>query len=106
MKMGYLKKFFRNVFHEGAVVAPKASSFETLSEEELETHLAVDRYGDFWLTDAIRPAYDLKVKPRQGFRRDFYHDEETKAKVPVLMAAASREKLFDLFLDLLDPLGN
>jgi hypothetical protein len=103
--MGYLKKFFRNVFHEGASAPVKTSSFETLSEEELETHLNVARYGNFWLTDAVRPSYDLKVVPVQGFRHDFYHDEATKAKVPVLMAAASREKVFELFMDLLDPLG-
>ena len=32
-------------------------------------------------------------------------DDESKTKVPVLMGAATREKLFDVFLDLLDPLG-
>jgi len=103
--MGFLKKFFRNVFHEGATTVARASSFDQLSEEELETHLGVARYGDFELTEAIRPSYDLKVVPKQGFRHDFYRDEETKIKVPVLMGAASREKLFDVFIDLLDPLG-
>lgn len=104
--MGFLKKFFRNVFHEGAVPAVKTSSFEQLSEDQLEAHLDVDRYGDFLLTDAIRPSFDLKVVPKQGFRHDFYQDAETKAKVPVLMGSCSREKLFDLFIDLLDPLGH
>lgn len=103
--MGFLKKFFRNVFHEGAATVARSSSFDQLSEEELETHLGVERYGSFMLTDAIRPSYDLKVTPKQGFRHDFYRDEETKTKVPVLMGAASREKLFEVFLDLLDPLG-
>ena len=46
------------------------------------------RYGDFLLTDAVRPSYDLKVVPKQGFRHDFYRDEESKTKVPVLMGAA------------------
>ena len=88
--MGFLKKFFRGTLHEGGQVAPTQSSFETLSEEQLEAHLAIQRYGRFTLTDAIRPSYDLKVTPRQGYRHDFYIDEETKTKVPVLMAAANR----------------
>jgi hypothetical protein len=103
--MGFLKKFFRGVLHEGGQVAPTQSSFEQLSEEQLEAHLAVQRYGRFTLTDAIRPSYDLKVTPRQGFRHDFYIDEETKTKVPVLMASASREILFDIFMELIEPLG-
>ena len=104
--MGFLKKFFRNVFHETTPTFTSSSSFETLSEEELETHLAVSKYGDFQLTDAIRPSYDLKVTPQSGYRFDTYVDEETRANVPVLMASASREKLFELFMDMLDPLGD
>jgi hypothetical protein len=65
----------------------------------------VDRYGDFRLTDAIRPAATVPVVPRQGYRRDVYRDAEAGLEVPVLAAAASRERLFDLFLDLLEPLG-
>ena len=103
--MGFLKKFFRGVFHEGAQAAPTHSSFERLSEEQLEAHLAVERYGKFRLTDAIRPSYDLKIVPKQGYRHDFYLDEESKTKVPVLMAAASREILFDIFMELIEPLG-
>ena len=102
--MGFLKKFFRNVFHDEAP-AQTTSSFEHLTEEELETHLGVRRYGSFLLTDAVRPSYDLQVIPSQGFRHDVYHDEETRASVPVLMAAASKENLFETFIDLLDPLG-
>jgi len=104
--MGFLKKFFRNVLDEREVAEPtRSSSFERLSEEELETHLGVRKYGDFRLTDAIRPSYDLQVVPEQGFRHDFYHDEESKTKVPVIMAAASAEVLFEIFMELLEPLG-
>jgi hypothetical protein len=102
--MGFLKKFFRNVFREESL-STADSSFARLSEEELETHLGVARYGNFTLTGAIRPAYDLQVIPKQGFRHDVYHDEESKTNVPVLMASASAEHLFDVFMDLLDPLG-
>lgn len=105
--MGFLKNFFRNVLDERTLPETiQHSSFEQLSEEELEAHLGVRRYGAFRLTDAIRPSYDLQVVPEQGFRHDFYHDEQAKTKVPVLMASASSEVLFDLFMDLIEPLGS
>ena len=102
--MGFLKKFFRNVVRDGSVPLG-TSSFEQLNEEELEAHLGVSRYGSFELTDAVRPSYDLQVVPSEGFRHDCYHDEENHANVPVLMGSVSNERLFDVFLDLLDPLG-
>lgn len=82
-----------------------ASSFERLSEEELEAHLGVASYGNFRLSEAIRPSYDLQVVPAQGFRHDAYRDEQTRTNVPVLMAAVSSERLFETFMELLDPLG-
>jgi hypothetical protein len=102
--MGFLKKFFRNVFREGSM-PQGTSSFERLSEEELEAHLGVASYGNFMLTDAVRPSYDLQVVPTQGYRHDAYRDERSGTNVPVLMAAVSAERLFDTFMDLLDPLG-
>jgi hypothetical protein len=71
----------------------------------MSEHLQVDRYGDFWLTDAIRPAQTLAVVPRQGYRVETYRDAKANFSVPVLAASVSREKLFDVFLDLLEPLG-
>jgi len=103
--MGFLKRFFKNVFHEGAPTSMAESSFEHLSEEELEAHLGITKYDNFELTDAVRPSYDVKVKPVQGYRRDTYHDEGNDSSVPVLMAAASREVLFDVFMELIEPLG-
>jgi hypothetical protein len=94
--MGFLKRIFRNVFRDGSAGAG-ASSFERVSEEQLEAHLDVARYGDFVLTDAVRPSYDLQVVPNRGYRHDTYHDAESRSSVPVIMAAASREELFDLF---------
>ena len=102
--MGFLKRFFRNAIPEGATPVG-TSSFERLSEEELETHLGVSRYGDFTLTDAVRPSYNLQVVPSQGYRHDYYRDEQNHSSVPVLMAAVSRERLFETFMELLDPLG-
>jgi hypothetical protein len=103
--MGFLKKFFRNVFREGSMPVG-TSSFEHLSEEALEAHLGVARYGSFLLTDAVRPSYDLQVVPAQGYRHDAYRDEQSRTTVPVLMAAVSADSLFDTFMDLLDPLGS
>jgi hypothetical protein len=102
--MGFLKKFFRNVFDED-IATRSNSSFEQLDERTLEDHLGVHRYGSFSLSDAVRPSYDLEVVPSSGFRHDTYRDEGTRQNVPVLMASASRERLFDTFLELLDPLG-
>ena len=104
--MGFLKNFFQNVFQEDAAPAPLRSSFEQLSKEELEAHLGVRKYGGFTLTEAVRPSYDLKVVPCEGYRHDAYQDQDTNTKLPVLMASASHEILFELFVELLEPLGN
>lgn len=76
--------------------------FDGLSEAEIDTHMRIDRYGDFRLTPAVRPNYHLTVVPQTGYRRGFYHDEESNSKIPIITAAASREVLIDLFFDLLD----
>ena len=109
--MGSLKSFFSNVFDE-QTAAPTAtrpssgtSSFEALTEEQLEQHLAVSQYGDFTLTDAIRPSFDLKVVPKRGYRRDIYTDTESHSTVPVLMGSASREQIFEVFVELVEQLG-
>ena len=101
-------KFLKSILSSSTAeeVAPAASSsFGNLTPRQMEEHLAVSRYGRFSLTDAVRPSFNLDVVPSAGYRRDTYKDAETGTEVPVLMAAQSREDLFDLFLDLLDPLG-
>ncbi len=103
--MGFLKRFFRNVLRNGSTPVG-TSSFERLTEDELEAHLGVSRYGDFRLTDAVRPSYDLQVVPSEGYRHDAYRDEENHSSVPVLMGAVSYDRLIDTFLDMLDPLGS
>lgn len=102
--MGFLKNFFTNVFHE-ETVAEVTSSFQELEEQELEAHLGINRYGDFTLSDAVRPSYDLDIVPTAGFRHDTYRDESSRQDVPVVMAAVSRERLFDTFMELIEPLG-
>jgi hypothetical protein len=71
----------------------------------LAAHLCVDRYGDFWMTDAVRPSARRSVTPTQGYRVETFRDPRKDFRVPVLAAAVSREQLFDVFFDLLDPLG-
>src|SRR6476660_3609022 len=128
--LGFLKKFFSNVFDEsmlastggeptrsaGPTASPSAGpssaptrpagGFAQLSEQELESHLRVSKYGNFELSDAVRPAYNLEVVPSAGFRHDMYRDEENRAEVPVLMAAVSRERMMDTFMSLIEQLGD
>jgi hypothetical protein len=103
--MGFLKRIFRNSVTDAADIQGSTGSFESLTDEELQTHMGISRYGVFELTDAVRPSYDLQVVPRQGFRHDQYTDESTGTNIPVLMASATSKVLLDLFLDMLDPLG-
>ncbi len=106
--MGFLKNFFTNVYATDATDAPArpAGGFNELSTDELEAHLGVARYGDFELSDAVRPSYNLEVVPSAGFRHDVYRDEENKAEVPVLMAAITRERMMDAFMSLIEQLGD
>lgn len=57
------------------------------------------------MTEAVRPGFLLPIRPREGFRIDVYRDRELHVEVPVLVAAVSGEKLFDVFLSLLNPVG-
>lgn len=68
-------------------------------------HVCQNRYGDFLLTEAVRPGPGVPVPPREGYRLSRFRDAETGICLPVLGAAVSAERLFDVFLDLLDPLG-
>lgn len=103
--MGFIKRLFKNVFREGQTQTSTNGSFQAVSDEALEAHLGIVRYGDFVLTDAVRPSYDLQVVPSQGYRHDVYNDSDNKTSVPVLMAAATNHSLFETFIELLDPLG-
>ena len=103
--MGFLKNFFTDVYANETKPRP-ATGFQQLSERELEAHLNVCRYGDFELTDAVRPSYTLEVVPSAGYRHDMYRDEETRAEVPVLMAAVTRKYMMDAFMSLIEQLGD
>jgi hypothetical protein len=79
------------------------TTFDDLSQSELDAHLRVGAYGEFLLTDAVRPSFGLV--PREGYRRDVYRDPESGNEMPVLAASVSAERLFEIFMDLLEPLG-
>jgi hypothetical protein len=106
--MGFLKSFFDEVFEQDRpvrAVATPSSSFAEVSDVELEAHLKVAQYGDFTLTDAIRPSFSLEVIPSAGYRHDVYRDEQGKNEVPVLMASVTCERLLDTFMELVEQLG-
>jgi hypothetical protein len=98
----------RSTTSNSAQNSPKTdalTAFGSLSDEQLEAHLEVSTYGVFELTDAIRPSVDLQIVPRQGYRHDVYVDPSSNARVPVIMASASSERLFELFMGMIDTLG-
>jgi hypothetical protein len=103
--MGFLKSFFTNVYSTDSPTRA-GSHFGKLSDDELEAHLGVARYGDFELSDAVRPSYNLEVVPSAGFRHDVYRDEENRANVPVLMAAVTKDRLMESFIALIENLGD
>jgi len=76
-----------------------------VNSDRLAAHLSVNSYGDFTLTDAIRPGAGLPVRPRQGYRIEVFRDQDAKLRLPMLSAAVSAERLFETFLALLEPLG-
>jgi hypothetical protein len=102
--MSFLQRFFERVLRNSPGRMPR-TGFDELSQEELDAHLKVGQYGSFALTDAVRPSFGLEIIPREGYRRDLYRDPETGNTMPVLAASISSERLFDVFMDLLTPLG-
>jgi hypothetical protein len=76
-----------------------------VTPDRLAAHLSVNSYGNFTLTDAVRPGTGLPVRPRQGYRTDIFRDRKARLRLPMLSAAVSAERLFDTFLALLEPLG-
>src|SRR5262245_58256117 len=63
------------------------------------------RNGEFVLTQAVQPAPHARSSPHEGYRLSRFRDAETAICLPVLGAAVSAEKLFDVFFELLEPLG-
>lgn len=77
-----------------------------MNRDRLAAHLRTNRYGDFTLTDAIRPGPGLPVRPRSGYRIGVFRDRVARVRLPMLSAAVSAETVFATFLELLGPLGD
>jgi hypothetical protein len=60
---------------------------------------------NFRLTAAVRPVPGPGVILEEGYRLEVFHDTVKPRRVPTLAAAVSSDRLLDLFLDLLQPLG-
>lgn len=73
--------------------------------DRLSTHLEVAQYGDFTLTGAIRPALNVPIHPREGYRLEIFRDRKAKLKLPMLSAAVSANRVFDTFLGLIEQVG-
>ena len=76
-----------------------------MNADTLATHLNRTKYGTFTLTEAVRPGPMVPIRPRQGYRTTVYRDRKAGLRLPMLSAAVSAENLFELFLELLPPLG-
>lgn len=64
-----------------------------------------NRHGDFELTDAIRTAPESTVIPQEGYRVERYRGIITARNIPVVVASVTKQKLFEAFLEIVDPLG-
>jgi len=113
--MGTLKRFYRNVL-QNRVSFVSGTNEDRIHALELESHLATITYGNFTLTDAIRPSLDLTIIPEQGYKYDrlklgidgntSFHRTGSRWLMPILVISVSLEHLFETFLDLLNPLGD
>jgi hypothetical protein len=108
--MGTLKRFYRNVLQNNLSFAADMHE-ERIHTLELESHLVTVTYNDFTLTDAVRPSFDLKIIPEQGYKYERLKPNDTTTPKahwlkPILVVSVSLEHLFETFLDLLDPLGS
>ncbi|MSR55258.1 MAG: hypothetical protein EXS09_18525 [Gemmataceae bacterium] len=70
----------------------------------LNTHMQ-QQFGDFLLTDAVRPGPGVPIVPTEGYRINRFRDAETGVSLPVLGISASADKVFEVFFDLLELLG-
>ena len=112
--MSTLKRFYRNVL-QNHVSFVSGTNEERIHTLELESHLATLTYGNFTLTDAVRPSLDLTVIPKQGYKYEKLPLRSSttlssriysRCLMPILAASVSLEQLFETFMDLLDPLGD
>jgi hypothetical protein len=61
---------------------------------------------DFKLTAAVHPCLHAPIVPVEGYRLERFRDPVSRRRIPLLAAAVSADRLFNVFLDLLAPLGD
>lgn len=66
--------------------------------QEMSKAFAIQHYGDFEMTQAVRPLLPGGVTPTEGYRFGQYEGSDS----PFIRVSASRKKLWDLFHDLID----
>jgi hypothetical protein len=59
----------------------------------------------FKLTRAVRPGWQGGVDPTEGYRLDTYVDQRNGFRLPAVIASVSAERLFDVFVSLMEQLG-
>src|SRR3954467_14807136 len=62
--MSFLQRFLERVLRNNPSRMAR-TSFDDLTQDQLDAHLRVGRYGNFLLTDAVRPSIGLDVTPRE-----------------------------------------
>ncbi len=72
----------------------------------LASSLCTPSGGEFTLTSAIRPAHGGSIIPTAGYRLERFRDPVSRRSMPVLAASVTAERLFEVFIDLLQPLGD
>ena len=68
-------------------------------------HIRKAPLGGFALTEAIRPSRQSRLEPVEGYRMERFRDPVSRKRMPLLAVAVSSERLFDVFISLLEPLG-
>lgn len=64
------------------------------THKQLEDHLEISKYGDFQLSDGIRPY--MGCVPMQGFKHKMWKD------IPAVLGSVSKEIILEIFYEMLD----
>lgn len=97
--MSYLNRFFDQAFDPSNAPLALPTGLNTPSQPTRREATG------FNPTSAVRPSEKSNIKPAEGFRHDTYVDETSGAKIPVIMASVSKEKVFQTFMRLIQRLG-
>ncbi len=87
--------------------APEYRPWKSTGNAKINAHFAKSRYGNFELTDAVRPAFGSSFVPTEGYKltESLVRSSEKLLAVPTLMIAVTRASLLPLLRDLITPLG-